>query len=843
MLSPGERGHNRRTFRPMNGLPIHSALPALRAALHSSTAAVLQAPPGSGKTTRVPLALLDEPWLEGRRIVLLEPRRLAARASAGYMARLIGEPVGATVGYRVRRETRVGLRTRLEVVTEGVLTRLIQADPSLDGVGLVVFDEFHERSLHADLGLALALHTQSLVRPDLRLLVMSATLDAALVSRLLGDAPVLTAESRSFPVETRYRLPREGARLEDGVAGAVLAALEEEPGDVLVFLPGAAEIRRVQDRLGAADLESGVSTVPLYGDLSPEAQDAAIQPSPPGRRKVVLATSIAQTSLTIEGVRVVIDAGLSRVPRFSPRTGMARLATVRVSLASADQRRGRAGRVAPGVCYRLWAERLDGTLRLHDTPEILDTDLAPLALELAEAGIDDPVQLRWLDPPPPAALAQARELLTELGAVDESGRISRHGRSMTGLGVHPRLAHMLIRAGELGFARTASDLAAVLADRDPLRGVPGTDADLRTRLDALRRGDARIAAPVLHRLRAESKLLLQAVGGRDHSGADDGSAAGMLLALAYPDRVAQRRAGTAQRFLLRNGQGACFAEPQEMGEAPYLVAAELDGDARESRIFLAAPVTLDEILEHYADQSVSEDLIDWDAASEMVTARRRDRLGALVLRDVAVRDPDPTAIRDALLAWIGRSGLDVLPWSDAAVRLRARIRFLRGLDDGWPDVSDDALVASLGAWLGPALSGVRRRSDLKRLDLAAALLALLDWQRRGDLDALAPTHVEVPTGSRIAIDYGDPSGPVLPVRLQEVFGWQETPRIAGGRVPLTLSLLSPARRPVQVTRDLAGFWRGTYFDVRKDLKGRYPKHYWPEDPLTAVPTRRVRPPG
>jgi ATP-dependent helicase HrpB len=414
---------------------------------------------------------------------------------------------------------------------------------------------------------------------------------------------------------------------------------------------------------------------------------------------------------------------------------------------------------------------------------------------------------------------------------------------MAGLGVHPRLAHMLIRGSELGFARAASDLAAVLANRDPLRSAPGIDADLRTRLDALRRGDARIAAPVLHRLRAESKVLLRAVGGRDHPDGGDGNAAGMLLALAYPDRVAQRRAGKAQRFLLRNGQGAGFAEPQEVGEAPYLVAAELDGDARESRVFLAAPVTLDEILEHYADQIVSEDLIDWDAASEMVTARRRDRLGALVLRDAAVRDPDPTAVRDALLAWIGRSGLDVLPWSAAAMQLRARIRFLRGLDDRWPDVSDGALLTNLGEWLGPALAGVRRRSDLRRLDLAAALLPLLDWQRRGELDALAPTHVEVPTGSRIAIDYSEPSGPVLPVRLQEVFGWQETPRIAGGRVPLTLSLLSPARRPVQVTRDLAGFWRGTYFDVRKDLKGRYPKHYWPEDPLTAVPTRRVRPAG
>ena len=825
----------------MEGFPIESALPALRDALRVAGAAVLQAPPGSGKTTRVPLALLDEAWLADRRIVLLEPRRLAARAAAAFMARLLGEPVGGTVGYRVRRDTRVGARTRLEVVTEGVLTRLIQADPALDGVGLLVFDEFHERSLHADLGLALALHSRSLVRPDLRVLVMSATLDGAAVARLLNDAPVIAAGGRAFPVATRYRPPREGVRLEDSVGAAVRAALEEEPGDVLVFLPGAAEIRRVRERLDG--LGPRIQVAPLYGDLSAEAQDAAIQPSAPGRRKVVLATSIAQTSLTIEGVRVVIDSGLARVPRFSPRTGMARLATVRVSLASADQRRGRAGRVAPGACYRLWPEPLDATLRPHDTPEILDADLAPLALELADAGIHDPAELRWLDPPPAAALAQARELLAELGAIDGAGLVTPHGRRMARLGVHPRLAHMLIRGNELGFPRTAADLAAVLADRDPLRGTPGVDADLRTRLDALRRGDSCIAPAVLHRLRAESRLLGEAVGAPDRADPADTDAAGLLLALAYPDRLAQRRPGAAQKYLLRNGQGAWLAEAQEIGEAEYLVVAELDGDRRESRIFLGAPVTLEEIREHYAEQIVSEEAIDWDPAGEMVTARRRERLGALVLRVAPVRDPDPVALRDALLAWIQRSGLDVLPWSDAALRLRARLRFLHGLDERWPDVSDTELITRLAEWLAPSLNGMRRRLDLRRLELAPALMTLLDWQRRRELDTLAPTHVEVPSGSRIAIDYSDASAPVLPVRLQEVFGWQETPRIGGGRVPLTLHLLSPARRPVQVTRDLAGFWQGTYFEVRKDLKGRYPKHYWPDDPLTAVATRRVRPPG
>jgi ATP-dependent helicase HrpB len=822
-------------------LPVASVLPDLRAALSHARNAVLQAPPGSGKTTVIPLALLDEPWLEARRIVLLEPRRLAARAAARYMAGTVGEPVGGTVGYRVRRDTRVGPRTRLEVVTEGVLTRLIQADPALESVGLVVFDEFHERSLHADLGLALTLQTQAVVRPDLRILVMSATLDGAAVSRLLGDAPMVTAEGRAFPVDTRYRPPREGARLDHTVAAAVLDALSEEPGDVLVFLPGAGEIRRTAARLEASGLNPGVSVAPLYGDLGPDAQDAAIRPSPPGQRKVVLATSIAQTSLTIEGVRVVVDAGLSRVPRFSPRTGMARLATVRASRASAEQRRGRAGRVAPGVCYRLWPQRLDATLPDHDTPEILETDLAPLALELAEAGIADPRELQWLDPPPAAALAQARELLAELGAVDRAGRITAHGRRMGRTGLHPRLAHMLLRGGELGSGGAASELAALLTDRDPLRGAPEAGSDLRSRLDLFVRGDGRVPPPVLHRLRAEAKLLRHAAGTAADS--HDPAAAGMLLSLAYPDRIGQRRAGSAQRYLLRSGQGARFEEPEALGESPYIVAAELDGDPRESRIFLAAPVTLDEILSHYAAQLVSEEVVDWDPATEMVTARRVERLGALVLRDAPLRDPDPVVLRNLLLAWIARTGLEVLPWSPEATGLRQRLAFLERLDERWPDVSDTALLGTLGEWLGPSLDGVRRRSELKRIDLVAALRSLLDWQRRRELAELAPTHAEVPSGSRVAIDYSDPAAPALPVRLQEVFGWQETPRIGGGRVPLTLHLLSPARRPVQVTRDLAGFWRSGYFDVRKELKGRYPRHYWPDDPLTAVPTHRVRPPA
>jgi ATP-dependent helicase HrpB len=823
----------------MDHLPVESALPPLRSALAAGSNAVLQAPPGSGKTTRIPLALLNEPWLLGRRIVVLEPRRLAARAAAGYMALLLRQPLGRTAGYRIRGDTRVGPDTRLEVVTEGVLTRMLQSDPALENVGLLVFDEFHERSIHADLGLALALHSRALVRPDLRILVMSATLDTAALAELLDRAPVLTAEGRSHPVETRYRPLREGTRLEDGVSRAVLTALAEEDGDILVFLPGAPEIRRVSGRLHDAGLDRSISIMPLYGDLSAEDQAAAIRPSPPGSRKVVLSTSIAQTSLTIEGVRVVVDAGLSRIPRFSPRTGMARLATVPVSRASAEQRRGRAGRTEPGVCYRLWDERLELSRKPQETPEILDADLAPLALELAAAGIHDTAELRWLDPPPAGALGLARELLRELGAVDRDYRVTPHGRRMAELAVHPRLAHMLLRAAELGWGGVAADLAAVLSERDPLRGAPGADADIRSRLDVLRRSDARVPPAVRHRLRAEARRLLDAAGGGHNPDPADSEAAGVLLSLAYPDRIAQRRPGGAPRYLLRNGQGAYFADGEAIGGTPYIVAAELDGETRESRIFLAAPVSLDDVLEHYADQITFDEHVVWDEGTAGVVAREEERLGALTLRERRI-EAKADQIAAAVLEWIARSGLDALPWSEGAIRLRQRLGFLHQFDSTWPDVSDDALVGRLAEWLGRSLADVRRRSDLKRVDVGQALLGLLDRRRWRELDALAPTHVEVPSGSRIAIDYSDPSAPVLPVRLQEVFGWQDTPAIGGGRVPLTLHLLSPAGRPVQVTRDLAGFWRATYFAVRKDLKGRYPKHDWPDDPLTAVPRRRVR---
>ncbi len=830
----------------MSTLPIESALPELRAALAGAGAAVLQAPPGAGKTTRVPLALLDEPWLAGRRIVMLEPRRLAARAAARHMARLRGEDVGGMVGYRVRMETRVGPTTRIEVVTEGVLTRMLQSDPALEGVGIVIFDEFHERSLHADLGLALTLQSRALLRDDLRLLVMSATLDGAPIATLLGGVPIVTSQGRSFPVDVRYQPNRIEGRMEPAVARTVRQAVESSEGDVLVFLPGAGEIHRVEEMLREGRLPPEVRVMPLYGNLPQQAQDEAIAPSPPGRRKVVLSTSIAETSLTIEGVRVVVDSGMMRVPRFSPRTGMTRLETVTVSRASSEQRCGRAGRVAPGTCWRMWPEHGQAGLIPHGTPEILDADLAPLALELAAWGVADPAELAWLDPPPAAAFAQARELLSELGALDAAGSVTPHGRAMAELPLHPRLAHMLLRGRELGLGGLACDLAALLGERDVFRrGDAPPDSDLRLRLEALRdltanrriRGPADVGA--LRRVQQESREWRRRLAIRGDDG--DPSAAGLLLALAYPDRIGQRRPGKPGRFLLRNGRGASLAESDPLASSAYIVAPELDGQGRESRVYLAASVELDEIERHFADQIEREEAVAWDADAKAVHARRRERLGALVLHEGHLPDPDPDLVTAALLHGIAGEGIGAVGWSKGAAQLRERIAFLHHHDPSWPDVSDAALTAGLTEWLGPYTYGMTRLDEVQRLDLTEILLGMLGWERRSAVDELAPSHIEVPSGSRIPIDYSDPDAPVLAARLQELFGMTETPRIAGGRVPLTIHLLSPAHRPVQVTRDLASFWRSGYFEVRKDLKGRYPKHYWPDDPLQAQATSRVRP--
>jgi ATP-dependent helicase HrpB len=827
-------------------LPIDSVLPALRAALRARTSAVLQAPPGAGKTTRVPLALLDEPWLAGAKIVMLEPRRLAARAAAARLSLSSGTRVGGMVGYRVRLDTRVGPDTRIEVVTEGVLTRMLLDDPSLDGVGLLIFDEFHERNLQADLGLALALQARELLRPELRILVMSATLDGGPVAALLGDAAVVTSEGRAHPVSTRYRERRADQRVEAAVAAAVRDALDRDEGDVLAFLPGAAEIRRTAALLGGR-LPDDAYVAPLFGALSVEEQDRAVAPAAPGRRKVVLATSIAETSLTIHGVRTVVDGGLSRVSRFSPRTGMAALETVRVSQAAADQRRGRAGRTGPGICYRLWAEHEQHALALQATPEIREADLAPLALDLAAAGVTDPSELRWLDAPPASSFAQARELLAELGALDARGRITEHGRRMARLALHPRLAHMLLASESLGLAGLACDLAALLAERDVLRPEPGAagDADVGLRLAALRGGAAPgfvVDRDAARRAREQASLWRRQIGAAAAQPSDDASA-GVLLALAYPDRVGRRRAGAAGRYLLRNGAGAAFANAQALAQNEWIVAAELDGRRPESRVYMAAMLDDADVLRLFAEQIEREAVVEWDDDAGQVIARRRARLGAIVLEDAPLRDAPAERVVAALLDGVRRRGLGALPWSDAASRLRERVAFLRTLDDGWPDWSDGALLDSLGSWLAPRAAGARRLDDLTRVDLGAALLDALPWELRARLDALAPTHVTLPTGNRAAVDYADPGAPALAVRLQELFGLADTPCIGGGRVPLTLQLLSPARRPVQVTRDLAGFWRGSYFAVRKDLRGRYPRHYWPDDPLQAEPTARAKPRG
>ena len=843
-------------------LPIDDVLPDVRAALGEAGRAVLQAAPGAGKTTGVPPALLDEPWLDGQRTIMLEPRRLAARAAARRIAYLLGESVGDTAGFRVRGETRVGRRTRIEVVTKGILTRMVQRDPGLDGVGLVIFDEYHERSLDADLALALTLEARDVLRPDLRVLVMSATLDGTRVARLLDDAPVITSEGRTFPVETRYVERRAEMRIEDAVAAVVRRSLRNDPGDVLAFLPGAGEIRRTYDLLVAGELPARTHVYPLHGTMPVEDQDRAILPSAPGERKVVLATSIAETSLTIEGVRIVVDSGLARIPKFSPRTGMTRLDTVRVSGASADQRRGRAGRVDSGVCYRLWGEHDQHHLLAFTTPEILEADLAPVALELAAAGVDDPASLRWLDLPPSAAYGQARELLVELGALevprkDNSAghRITEHGRRMLDLPLHPRLAHMVLAAEPLGLVDLAFDLAALLSERDPIRRDAGLapDADIETRLSLIRESSRggpltsghRVDSESLRRIRREADRLKQLRRGvarteRSVPPASGDDAPGLLLAFAYPDRIAQLRAPRSGRFLLRNGNGAALGGPQPLSDAAFVVVAELDGRQPESRIFLAAALTLASIEEHFSDQIVTEQVIEWSSADRGVSAREIERLGAIVLADRPLRSPDPARVTNTLLAGLAKEGADALPWSDAARSVRQRLAFLHRLDASWPDVTDAELMRTLGTWLGPRLAGARSIADVARVDLVAAILDRLPWDRRAAIDEVAPTHLVVPSGSRIPIDYGDPSAPVLAVRLQEMFGLAETPRIARGAVPLTIHLLSPAHRPVQVTRDLAGFWRSSYFEVRKELRGRYPKHHWPDDPMQAEPTSRAK---
>jgi ATP-dependent helicase HrpB len=850
-------------------LPIDAVLPALHTALAARAVAVLEAPPGAGKTTRVPLALLehDASWLADQRILLLEPRRLAARSAATFMARALGERVGDTVGYRVRGESRVSARTRVEVVTEGVLTRLLAHDPALEGVGAVLFDEFHERSLQADLGLALTLETQRVLRPELRVLVMSATLDGEAVAQLLrddaGDAPVVRSDGRLFPVRTVHRPPRASERPEAHTARVVREALAAHEGDVLVFLPGAREITRTAALLGDTADSRGtpVSVHPLFGTMALGAQDAAIAPAPPATRKIVLATSIAETSLTIEGVRVVVDSGYSRVPRFDTRAGLSRLETVRVTRASADQRRGRAGRVAEGHCYRLWEVHEDAALLPRARAEILEADLTPLALELAEAGVRDASTLRWLDVPSSSALDAARALLRWLGALDASGVVTAHGRAMLALPVHPRLAHLLLVASREGQAVEAAAIAACLEERDVLRGAGGPPpSDLRLRVElVLGASEASLAHDLagatvdrdaVRRVREVARDLCARLDVPWAPNAMSSTHCGSLLALAFPDRVARRRAsGSASsgnagpRYLLRGGTGAALPVHDALAGAEWLAVAELDGAPPEFRVVRAAPLTREEVLARFSDDVLTTDEVHWDDAVARVRAMRRRRLGAVVLDEVPLRDVSAEQLAAALLEAVRARGVSALPWTAACERLRERLAFVHAHDESWPDVSDEALQASLSEWLGPSLAGIDRLSQLEGERLREALLSPLDWSQRAALDRLAPTHLEVPSGSRIAVDYHDPAAPVLAVKLQEVFGWTRTPTLLDGRVPVTLHLLSPAQRPVQVTRDLAGFWRDGYFAVRKELRGRYPRHPWPDDPLSAKATRRAKPRG
>ena len=854
----------------MPDLPITEALPALRSALAAGPVAVLEAPPGAGKSTVVPLALLDEPWTRGRRILVLEPRQLAARAVAERMARTLGEAVGETIGWRMRLDTRVGRRTRIEVVTEGVLARMLQSDPSLDGVAAVLFDEFHERSLNADLGLALCLDARIQLGTDLRVLVMSATLDGAAVAALLAastgaPAPVVTAAGRMFPVAVEW-LGRgapllTGAPLHPGAAdggsperlaaSAVRRALRECEGDVLVFLPGVGEIRRVAGLLEPVRESGEFEVMPLYGELSPAEQDRALDPRPGGPRRVVLATNVAETSLTLPRVRAVIDTGLVRRAVFDPVTGMSRLETRRISRAAAEQRAGRAGRVGPGTCYRLWSEGAHRSLAAHTPPEIVEADLAPLALELAGWGAQEATALPWLDAPPPAMLAGARDLLRRLGALDAQQRITGHGRRLARLPMHPRLAHLLLEAQRRGELPLGSRLAALLAERDLVRGRPGEerDADLLTRLDVLSgrthtQGDGvQVDRGALARVRRSAELFERRLADEPVIDRQPPLGAAGLLACAYPDRIARRREGTAPRYLLANGRGAVFTHVDRLARSEFLVALDLDDRDREARILSAVALdrtTLEAVAGARLQRSVE---VVWSSQDEAVVAREALRLDELLIAEKALPRVPPELALDAMLDGLRQLGLDALPWTDDTRTFCARVSLARrsglpGTAD-WPDLSAQALAADL-TWIEPWLDGVMRRSHLVRLPLMDALRQRLGADRCRRLDEWLPTHLTVPTGSRIRIDYLDDLAPCASMRMQEVFGLATTPRLAEGRLPVTFKLLSPAQRPLQVTADLASFWRNAYTEVRKDMRGRYPRHHWPEDPLQAEPVRGVR---
>ena len=813
-------------------LPIDEALPRLTAALRQHNSVVLVAPPGAGKTTRVPLMLRGAFWAADKKILVLEPRRLAARAAAERMAATLRESVGGTVGLRVRFGSKVSRKTQIEVVTEGIFTRLILDDPSLEGVAAVLFDEFHERSLDADLGLALARDVQQNLRDDLKLLVMSATLDGARVARLLGDAPVIESEGRAFPVETRYRGRETGVLIERQMADTIARSLRADTGSILAFLPGQAEIRRTETLLRDLVSDPAVDVVTLYGALDMQTQDRAVAPAPAGRRKVVLATSIAETSITIQGVRTVVDSGLARVPRYEPDVGLTRLETVRVSRAAADQRRGRAGRTEPGVCYRLWDEPQTASLEAYARPEILAADLSGMLLDLAQWGAADPAKLAFLDPPPSGALSEARALLTELGAIDAQGRITDEGKKLRCLPLPPRLARMVVDATAEGVGQRSADIAAILSER----GLGGTDVDLGHRLDQFRRDRSR---------RGEDGRRMAKRWAEEAGASPDKSdlSPGAILSLAYPGRIARSRGGNGV-FLLANGRGANIDPASGLAREPFLAVAELAGTAAQSRILLAASITLNEIEERFADRIGRREEITFDAASGSLRGRRSERLGAITLgeRPFPVVPGSETARQFA--EGIVRAGLGRLPWTKSLQQWRDRVMFLRHAEGHeWPDLSDEALAASVAEWLVPLLDGKTTLQSVSADELSAAVASLLPWTLKRRLDADAPTHFSAPSGSSVPIEYGAEEGPKLAIRVQELFGLDRHPSVAGGKVPLVVELLSPAQRPVQVTRDLPGFWRGSYAAVKAEMRGRYPRHPWPEDPLRAPATRRAKPRG
>ncbi len=839
----------------MKTYPVDNILDLLMDSLLRNNSIVLQAPPGAGKTTRVPLALLDVIPEEAGRIVMLEPRRIAATSAARWMAATLGEEVGGTVGYSIRFDRRVSQSTRIEVVTEGILTRRIQSDPGLEGIAMIIFDEFHERSLQADLSLALCLDIQRGLRNDLKLLIMSATLDPAPVARLLGDAPVVTTEGRTYPVEERY-LPddREHHRLADRTSHAVARALKETRGDILVFLPGAGEIRACADLLRQSVSAHHITFHPLYGDLSFEEQERAIMPSE--MRKIVLATNIAETSLTIEGVQVVVDSGLARRLQYDPSSGMNRLVTVPISKASAEQRKGRAGRTAPGVCYRLYSRYALETMVPYAPPEISVSDLSSVVLELAVWGVKDPSKLAWLDVPPAASWESARALLTALGALDRHGSVTAAGRKMAGLPLHPRLGRLLVRADELGAPRLGADLAALLSERDILRrNVPGMDEepDVSDRLEILRRWRRDGVVPsvadawALRVVDKTARHLLREIRRADSGNTDEAGGNELISRLlldAFPDRIAKLREDGEGRYVLSQGRGVRFIRPGTMAGNRFIVALNVDaGEKAEGVVHLAASLTEELIRSECGGLIEKRRRVDWDSREGRIVSSVEERLGAVSLSQRPFRPSDEETV-PVLCAAI-RSDHSLVVFRPACRQFLSRVCLMKRTfpEEDWPDLSEDRLAASPEEWLLPWLKGIRNAKDLAALDILAALRARLTWAQLRLLEQEAPTHLAVPSGSRVALDYSSGDLPVLAVKLQEMFGLADTPTVAGGRVKVLLHLLSPARRPVQITQDLRGFWNSGYLQVKKELKGRYPKHPWPDDPWNAPPTRRLKPKG